>query len=114
MQFVQDLRDVDRAYLLGQHPHRTEGARLPHVQLTLLRGVHHDGNGRRLRIPLDRLHRLQPIHAGHEMVHENRVGPVVIQILDGLLGRLRHVDFDVVLLEHAAQDDACRLRVVDD
>src|ERR1700721_401474 len=46
---------------------------------------------------------LQAIHARHEMVHENRVPAIVLQILNPLLGGFRHVDFNVVLLEHSAQ-----------
>ena len=60
------------------------------------------------------LHRLQAVHPRHEMIHEDGIGPVVLQIFDGLLGRLGHVDFDVVLLEHSAQDHASRLGIVDD
>src|SRR6202041_3088802 len=63
---------------------------------------------------LDGLDGLQTIHSRHEMVHENRIGPIGLQIFNGLLGRLGHVDFDVVLFEHAAEDDASRLGVVDD
>ena len=48
------------------------------------------------------------------MVHENCVGSVAVEVLDGLFGGLGHVDFDIVLLEHAAQDHAGRLRVVND
>ena len=51
-------------------------------------------------------HGLQPIHAGHQMVHEDGVGPIVPEVLDGLFGRLGHVDFDVVFFEHAAQNNA--------
>ena len=41
-------------------------------------------------------------------------GRSCLQIFDGLLGRFGHVDFNVVFLEHAAQDDARRLGIVDD
>ena len=114
MQFVQNLRHIDGPHLLRQHAHGAQRARLTDVQLSLLRGVHHDGDHRRLRIALDGLHRLQAVHAGHEMIHENRVRAIALQIFNGLFGGLGHVDFDIVLLEHAAQDDAGRLRVVDD
>jgi hypothetical protein len=40
--------------------------------------------------------------------------PVVLQVLDRLLSRLGHVDFNVVLLEHPAQDNAGGFGVVDD
>ena len=114
MKLVQHLRDVHGPYLFGQHTHRAQRTRLADVQLSLLGGVHHDWNHGGLGVALDRLHGLQAIHSRHEMVHEYGIGPIVPQIFDGLFGRFGHVDFDVVLLEHPAQDHASRLRVVND
>jgi hypothetical protein len=106
VQFVEHLRDVDRPHLLGQHTHGAERARLTHVQFPLLRCVHHDGNHCGVGIALDGLHRLQAVHAGHLVIHEDGVGPVTGEIIERLLGGFGHVDFDVVFLEHAAQDHA--------
>ena len=86
MQFVQHFGYIDRANLLRQYAHRPQRARLPDIQLALLRGVHHDRDHGGLRIALDRLNGLQAIHTGHEMIHENRVRPMPRQIIDRLLG----------------------------
>ena len=114
VQLVENFRHVHRPHLFRQNAHGAECARLPDVQLAFLRGVHHDGNHRGLRVALDRLDRLQAVHPRHEMIHEDGVGAVMLEIFDRLLGRFGHVDFDVVLLEHAAQDDASRFGIIDD
>ena len=114
MKLVQHLRDVDGSHLFGQHAHRTQRASLTDVQLSLLGGVHHDGDHGRVGIALDRLDGLQAVHPGHLVIHENRIGPVARQVVDRLFGGLGHVDFDVVFLEHAAQDHTGGFGVVHD
>jgi len=50
-----------------------ERARLAEVELTFLRGEHHDRDGRGARIVLDRLHRLEAVHARHLHVQQDQV-----------------------------------------
>ena len=114
VQLVEDARHVHRAHGLRQYADRAERAGLAHVQLAFLRGVHHEGDGRGLRIALDRLHGLEPVHAGHEVIHEDHVGTVLLQVLEGLLRGFSRIDRQPVLLEHAAQDHPGRARVIHD
>ena len=81
-----------------------ERARLAHVQLAFLRGVHHQRDGGGLGVGLDGLHGLEAVHAGHEVIHEDHVGPLLVQVLERLFGRFGGVHRHAVLLEHAAQD----------
>jgi hypothetical protein len=81
-ELVKRLRDVDRADRLGQHADGARGARLAAVDLAFLRGVHHDRDVGEPGIGLDLAHRLQAVHARHEVVHEDHVRPAVLQVLE--------------------------------
>ena len=114
VQLVEHARDIDGPDGLWQHTDGAKRARLAHVQLAFLRGVHHERNRRGLRIALDRLYRLEPVHAGHQVIHEDHVGTALRQVLERLLGGFRRVDRHPVMLEHPAQDHPRRARVVHD
>jgi hypothetical protein len=103
MQLEEHLGHVRRLDLLGQHAHRPERARLAEIQLTFLRGVHHDGDGGGARIVLDVLHGLQAIHSRHLVIHEDHVGTVAAQVLDGRFRALRGVNVDVVPFQGTGQ-----------
>ena len=114
VQLVQHLGYVGRLDLLRQHAHRAERAHLTQIQLALLGGVHHDGDGGGARVALDGLHGLQAVHARHEVIHEDHVRVVAAQVLDGRLGALRGIDVDVVLLQGPGEEHARGLRIVHD
>jgi hypothetical protein len=106
-QLVEHLGDIRRSGLLRQHADRAECAHLTEEQLTLLGGVHHDRDGGGTRVVLDGPHRLQSVHARHQVIHEDHVRVVATQVLDRRLGALCIVDVDVVLLESAGEKQAC-------
>ena len=113
-QLVQHLRHIRLPDLLRHDADGAERARLAEVQLTLLRGVHHDRDGRGDRIVLDGLDGLQAVHAGHLVIHEDHVRTMVGQEFDGGLGALDRLDLDGMLHEDAGEKKARRLGVVDD
>jgi hypothetical protein len=114
MQLVEHGRDLGRFDLLRQHADRAEGARLPEIELTFLRGVHHDRDGRGARIVLDRLHGLETVHARHQVIHEDHVGARAREVVDRLFGGFGAVDLELVLFEDAREKGARRAGVVDD
>ena len=97
-QWLPDLPNADRA----------EGTRLADVQLAFLRGVHHQRDGRGQRVSLDGLHGLEPIHARHQVIHEDDVGSAPLQVFECLLSRLGRIHGHALLFEHPAQDDSGR------
>jgi len=54
-------------------------------------------------LPLIALHGLQAVHARHEMIHEDRMRGDCSSDIRLPARRIRHVDFDVVFLEHAVK-----------
>jgi hypothetical protein len=108
VELVQDPRHVDWPHRLRQHADCAEGARLADVELAFLRGVHHQRDGRGQRVGLDGLHGLEPIHARHQVIHEDDVGSAPLQVLKRLLGRLGRIHGQALLFEHPAQDDSGR------
>ena len=66
------------------------------------------------RIALDRLDRLESVHARHHVIHEDHVRARLPQIFQGVLGALRGVHLQPVAFQHAAENHTGRARVVDD
>ena len=65
-------------------------------------------------IVLDRLHGLKTVHARHHVIHEDHVGAIASQVVDGGFRRLGGVYRDFVTFENARQERACGLRIVHD
>ena len=114
LQLEEHLGDVGLLDLLGQHAFGAERARLAEVQVAFLRGVHEDGNGRGARIVLDGLHGLEAVHARHHVIHEDHVGAVAREVVDGGFRGFGRVHRDFVTFENARQERACGLRIVHD
>ena len=113
MQLFKCPAHVHGLGLLWQYAKRPQRARLTQIQLTFLRGVHHDRDHRGARIVLDRRERLETIHARHQMVHEDDIRLCTRQIVEGFLRGRHAVNLQVIALEYAAQKGACRSRVID-
>ena len=113
-QLVQHARDVRMLNGFRQHADGAERARLAHVQLAFLRGVHDHRDDRGVRVALDRLDGLEAVHARHQVIHEDHVRAGLAQKFQRVLGDLGGIHLQPVAFQHAAQYDAGRARVVDD
>ena len=114
IELLQDERNIAGFDLLGQYARSTQRARLTQIQLAFLRGVHEDGNTGGKRIGLDGLHRLETIHARHQMVHKDDVRPLPLELRDGGFGGIGGIDFQAVFIQQARQESASRAGIIDD
>jgi hypothetical protein len=87
---------------------------LAHVQLSFLRGVHHDRNHRSVGIALDGVNGLKAVHPGHQVIEEDHVGARVLQVFERFFCGLRRVYLHLVTFQDAAEDDASRARIIND
>ena len=100
-QLIEHLGDVGLLDLLGQDAFGAERAGLAEIQVPFLRGVHEDGDGRGARIVLDGLHGLEAVHARHHVIHEDHVGLVAREVVDGGFRGIRGIHRDLVSLENS-------------
>ena len=114
LELVERLGDVDRPDGFRQHADRAGCARLPAVDLALLGGVHHDRDRGELGLRLDLANGLEPVHARHQVIHEDHVRAAVLEVFEGGFRGIGRVHEDPVALEHAREDDPCGLGIVDD
>ena len=67
-----------------------------------------------LGVRLDLAHRLQPVHARHQVIHEDHVRAAVLEVLERRFRGLGRIDQDAVALEHPREHDPRGLGIVDD
>jgi hypothetical protein len=99
-------------YLLGQDTDGTQCARLADIQVALLGGIHHDRDGGSVRIALDGLNGLEPVHARHHVIHEDHIRGVLFQVIERSLRRIQRSDREAVFLQHALERFARCSRVI--
>ena len=68
----------------------------------------------RLGIRLDLAHGLQAVHARHQVIHEDHVGPAVLEVVERRFRRVGGIHEDPVALEHPREHDPSGPGIVDD
>ncbi len=89
-------------------------ARLAHINLAFLGGVHHYRDGGGTRIGLDLGDRFEPVHARHGVIHEDHVHHVLLEELQAFFAGFCKFHAQAMLFQHDLHRHAGGAGVVDD